>query len=157
MPSGRPLLLPECAQCITSASKRFLSTAPSTLPKVTGRQNLLWQQGVSRHRIEPGQALCCHPSLHCLRSLLISQRPDRPLTEHLQILSVADIDSLEVPRACNDFFIRFACEWPRLEQDKGFHVDLSASENPVFLLQWVRRDPHTVLQVTEASVAQVAP
>ena len=69
---------------------------------------------------------------------------------------VAVVDALEVPRARDDFRVRFSRARPRLQQDERFHIDLPAAENLPFLRQRIGRDPHAVLQVTEGFVAEVA-
>ena len=43
----------------------------------------------------------------------------------------------------------------RLQQEERFHIDLAAAENLPFLRQWIGANPHAVLQVAEAFVAQV--
>ena len=45
---------------------------------------------------------------------------------------------------------------PRLQQEERFHIDLPAAENLPFLRQRIGRDPHAVLHIAEAFVAQVA-
>ncbi len=73
-----------------------------------------------------------------------------------QMPGIAAVDALEVPRARDDFRVRFPRARSRLQQDKRFHIDLAAAENLPFLRQWIGRNPHAVLQVAEAFVAQVA-
>ena len=85
---------------------------------------------------------------------------------------IVAVDALEVPRARDDFrevstlTWRSATlshpmgegtrAWPRLQQEERFHIDLPAAENFAFLRQRIGADPHAVLQVAEAFVAQVA-
>jgi len=70
---------------------------------------------------------------------------------------IAAVDALEVPRARHHFRVRFARARSRFQEDQRFDIDLAATENFTFRDQWIRADPHAVLQVAEAFVAQVAP
>ena len=83
---------------------------------------------------------------------------------------IATVDALKVPRARDDFradspLTRPSATLshpmgegtrarPRLQQDERFRVDLPAAENLAFLRQRIEADPHAVLQVAEAFVAQ---
>ncbi len=69
---------------------------------------------------------------------------------------IAAVDALEVPRARDDFPVRFSRARSRLQQEKRFHIDLPAAENLPLRFQRIRAYPHAVLQVAEAFVAQVA-
>ena len=42
---------------------------------------------------------------------------------------IAAVDALEVPRARDDFRVRFPRARPRLERKERFHIDLPAAEN----------------------------
>ena len=44
----------------------------------------------------------------------------------------------------------------KVQQDEQFHIDFPAAENLPLLGQRIGRDPHAVLEVTEAFVAHVA-
>ena len=69
---------------------------------------------------------------------------------------IAQIDMLEVPRAVDDFRVGFPGTGAGVQQDERFHVDLATDENLPFLFQRIRRDPDTVLKISEAPFAQVA-
>ena len=73
------------------------------------------------------------------------------------MLGIAQIDTLEVPRAFDDFPVGFPCAGAGVQQDERFHVDFATDENLPFLLERIRRDPDTVLKTSEAPFTQVAP
>jgi hypothetical protein len=73
------------------------------------------------------------------------------------MLRIAQIDTLEIPRAFDNFPVGFPCAGAGVQQDKRFHVDLATDENLPFLFERIRRDPDTVLETSEAPFAQVAP
>src|SRR6266571_1792520 len=45
---------------------------------------------------------------------------------------------------------------PRLQQEKRFHINPAAPHNLSFFLQWIRRDPHAVLQIAKAFSTEIA-
>ena len=57
---------------------------------------------------------------------------------------IAAVDALEVPRARDDFRVRFSRARPRLQQEERFHMDLAAAENLAFLRQRITAYPATI-------------
>lgn len=54
---------------------------------------------------------------------------------------IAQINTLEVPHARDDFRVGFPRTGADVQQDERFHVDLATDENLPFLFRRVRRDP----------------
>ena len=129
---------------------------PGLLPKIVGGQKSTRQQRIVRHGVQPRVALLRRPAQHCLRRCFVPNHIARPFLERFEMPGVAAIDAFEVPRAADNFRIRLSRAGARLEQDQGFHVDFPAAENLLFFIERIRRNSHTVLQVSVAIVAQVA-
>jgi len=123
-----------------------MSVAPNNRTAESGQAAAPKAFGV-RHRVQPRLAL---------RRRVVPQCAAGAIPQHLQMPGIAAVDALEVPRARDDFRVRFPRARSRLQQEERFHIDLSAAENLPFLRQRIGRNPHAVLQVAEAFVAQVA-
>ena len=136
--------------------EHFDPAPPRALSEVIGRKNSFWQERIVVYRFQPSLALRRRPVQQSLCRGFVSQRCAWSIVEDLQMPRIAQIDMLEVPRAVDDFRVGFPGTGAGVQQDERFHVDLATDENLPFLFQRIRRDPDTVLKISEAPFAQVA-
>ena len=74
----------------------------------------------------------------------------------MQMLVVAAVDAIEVPRASNDFGIGRPGAGPPFHHEERFDIDFPIGQNLTFRLKRVRYDPNAVLHAPEPFGAQIA-
>ena len=132
------------------------SSGPRLLPKVALRKQSLGQQRINCHRSQPRGAFHCRPPLQLTGRCFALEFADGTFLQDLQERRITAIDEVEIPRASNHLLIGFASTWPGLQQEQGFHVDLSIKQNLALLIERIWRNPHAVLKPSKAFLAQVA-